>query len=106
MGVPQLTAEDRAAAAAKAIKLRQERAEVRAKLQSRRITFTEVIASREDSEAIGGMRVAAMLEALPGIGKVRAQVIMEKVGIAATRRLRGLGPHQITGLQRELAHLS
>lgn len=106
MSVPVLTAEDRARAAEKAIKMRQDRAKVRAKLQARELTFTEVLAMREENEAVGGMRVSAMLEALPGIGKVRAQGIMEKIGIATSRRLRGLGPHQIAGLNRELAHLS
>lgn len=106
MSVPVLTAEDRAKAAEKAIRMRQDRAKVRAKLQARELTFTEVLAMRESDEAVGGMRVSAMLEALPGIGKVRAQGIMEKIGIATSRRLRGLGPHQIAGLNRELAHLS
>ena len=40
------------------------------------------------------MRVAELLEALPGIGKVRAAAIMEQLGIAASRRVRGLGIHQ------------
>ena len=103
MSVPELTAEDRAAAAAKAIDMRRRRADVRARLRNRSMTVADVLAIREQDEAVGGMRVVAMLEALPGIGKIRARSIMERVGIAATRRLRGLGPHQITGLTRELA---
>jgi ribosomal protein S13 len=39
-----------------------------------------------------------MLEALPGVGKVKARATMEEIGIAETRRVRGLGPHQAQAL--------
>jgi hypothetical protein len=35
-----------------------------------------------------------VLESLPGVGKVKARRAMEDVGIAETRRLRGLGKEQ------------
>ena len=35
-----------------------------------------------------------MLESLPGVGKVKARRTMEEIGIAETRRLRGLGDKQ------------
>jgi ribosomal protein S13 len=44
------------------------------------------------------MKVSALLEALPGIGKIRAQQIMAEVGISPTRRVRGLGTHQVAAL--------
>ena len=34
--------------------------------------------------------VPALLESLPGVGKVKARAIMEEIGIAETRRVRGL----------------
>src|SRR5256714_9040616 len=40
------------------------------------------------------MKVSALLEAMPGVGKVRAQQIMERLEIAPSRRLRGLGDRQ------------
>ena len=49
------------------------------------------------------MRVSAVLESMPGVGKVRAQRIMEKIGISASRRVRGLGTHQRAALMREFA---
>jgi ribosomal protein S13 len=55
----------------------------------------------DTDEAIGKMRVTAVLEAMPGVGKVRAERIMQTVGIAATRRVRGLGQHQLAALVRE-----
>jgi ribosomal protein S13 len=38
--------------------------------------------------------VLAVLEALPGTGKVKARRLMEHVGISETRRLQGLGAKQ------------
>ena len=38
----------------------------------------------ETDEVIGKMKVSALLEALPGVGKVRARQIMEEIGIAET----------------------
>ncbi|CAN5208341.1 hypothetical protein BH20ACT3_BH20ACT3_10890 [soil metagenome] len=35
-----------------------------------------------------------MLESLPGVGKVKARRTMEEIGIAETRRVRGLGTQQ------------
>ena len=50
---------------------------------------------------VGKMKVSALIEALPGVGKVRALAVMEKVGIAASRRIRGLGIHQTRDLLAE-----
>ena len=47
------------------------------------------------------MKVSALLESLPGVGKVRAKQIMERLGISETRRVRGLGANQIAALERE-----
>jgi ribosomal protein S13 len=44
------------------------------------------------------MKVSALLESLPGVGKVRARQIMAEIGISETRRVRGLGTHQISAL--------
>jgi ribosomal protein S13 len=35
---------------------------------------------------------------MPGIGKVRAREIMEQVGVAENRRVRGLGVQQIRAI--------
>jgi ribosomal protein S13 len=49
------------------------------------------------------MRVSALLESLPGVGKVRARQLMEKIGISESRRVRGLGANQVAALHREFA---
>ena len=46
------------------------------------------------------MKVLAVLESLPGVGKVRARRTMDELGIADTRRVRGLGTQQREALLR------
>ncbi|GAA4906253.1 hypothetical protein GCM10023405_29530 [Streptomonospora salina] len=41
------------------------------------------------------------MESLPGVGKVRAKQIMERLNIAESRRVRGLGANQRSALERE-----
>jgi hypothetical protein len=98
-----LTPEQRAAALQKAADARRARAELKARLKNSGASLSEVLASGETDEVIGKMRVAAVLESMPGVGKVRAQRIMEKLGISPTRRVRGLGAHQRAALEREFA---
>ncbi len=57
-----------------------------------------MIKEGQENEVIGKMKVSALLEALPGVGKVRARQIMEEIGISESRRVRGLGSNQITAL--------
>ena len=56
---------------------------------------------RED-EVVGRTHMLTVLESLPGIGKVKAARIMERVGISPSRRVRGLGPKQRVALEKEL----
>jgi ribosomal protein S13 len=65
--------------------------------------LADVFQAGETDEAIGKMRVSAVLESMPGVGKVRAQRIMEKLSISVSRRVRGLGLHQRAALEREFA---
>ena len=44
------------------------------------------------------MRVSALLESLPGVGRVRAAAIIDELGISPTRRVRGLGANQAAAL--------
>jgi transposase len=54
----------------------------------------EVLAKADTDPITGKMKVSALLEALPKIGKVKALEIMTELEIAPTRRLRGLGARQ------------
>ncbi|GAA3673234.1 hypothetical protein FB459_2525 [Yimella lutea] len=98
MALPQLTPEQRAEALAKAAEARRRRAAVKNRLKNSQGSLQEVIDSGRNDEIIGKMKVSALLESMPGVGKVRAAQIMDEIGIASTRRLRGLGNHQIAAL--------
>ncbi|CAL9388485.1 hypothetical protein SUDANB120_01204 [Streptomyces sp. enrichment culture] len=64
-------------------------------------SLQEVIKTGQENDVIGKMKVSALLESLPGVGKVRAKQIMERLGISESRRVRGLGSNQIASLERE-----
>ena len=53
-----------------------------------------MLAAGETDDVVGKMKVSAVLESMPGVGKVRAAKIMEKLAISPTRRVRGLGANQ------------
>lgn len=103
MALPPLTSEQRAAALEKAAAARRSRADLREQLKQSKISLAEVFKAGERDEAIGKMRVSAVLESMPGVGKIRAERIMERLSISASRRVRGLGAHQRAALEREFA---
>ena len=94
MALPQLTEEQRAAALEKAAAARRTRAELKDRLKRGGTTLKEVLNQSDNDEVLGKMKVSALLEAMPGVGKVRAAQIMERLEIAPSRRLRGLGDRQ------------
>jgi ribosomal protein S13 len=47
---------------------------------------------------VGKMKVVAVLESMPGVGKVKARRTMDDIGISESRRLRGLGDQQRAAL--------
>lgn len=94
-GPPKLTAEQRSAAAAAAVQARRRRAEVKGDFEAGRLGIGEVLDLVADGdEAVGKMRVLDLLQSVPRVGPIRAQAMMQSLGIAPTRRLRGLGEHQ------------
>jgi transposase len=101
VALPPLTPEQRAAALEKAAAARRERAEVRNRLKHAGASVDAVLADGQTNEVIGKMRVSALLESLPGVGKVRARQIMDRLGISESRRVRGLGSKQVEALSRE-----
>ena len=103
MALPPLTPEQRAAALEKAAASRRERAEVKNRLKHSGASIAEVLTEGKTNEVIGKMRVVALLESMPGVGKVRARQIMERLGISESRRVRGLGPTRSPRLEREFA---
>jgi ribosomal protein S13 len=74
---------------------------VKNRLKHAGASLSEIIKEGQDNDVVGKMKVSALLESLPGVGKVRARQIMERLGISETRRVRGLGSNQVAALERE-----
>jgi hypothetical protein len=100
---PILTPEQRTAALKKAAEARTARAELKEKLKMGSVTLADALAKADSDDVIGNMRVLAMLEALPGVGKVKARRLMADIEIAENRKVRGLGPKQRIALLEHLA---
>jgi transposase len=93
-----LTPEQRAEALAKAAAARKERAAVKNRLKNAQGSLKEVVDEGRSNDVIGKMKVSALLESMPGVGRVRARQMMEEIGISESRRVRGLGANQIAQL--------
>ncbi len=100
MALPPLTPEQRAQALEKAAAARRERAAVKNRLKYSSGSLAEVIEDGRTDPVVGKMKVTELLEAMPGVGRVRARAIMAEVGIAESRRVRGLGANQVAALLR------
>ena len=102
MGLPpQLTAEQRQQALLKAANSRKRRAEVKSKMKNGEISIDDILLLAKNEDAIAKMRVKELLESLSGVGKVRAQSLMERLNISPSRRIQGLGRLQIKQLREE-----
>jgi len=93
MALPTLTPEQRADALKKAAKARQERAKLREEIKSGKTSFAQVM-KRSADPVVARMRVATLLESLPGFGKAKAAKIMSELEISESRRVQGLGARQ------------
>jgi hypothetical protein len=98
---PSLTPEQREQALAKAAAARRARAELKEQLKSGSLSLSGLLHRAETDEHTGGMKVLAVIESLPGVGKVKARRTMDQIGIADTRRVRGLGEQQKKALLAE-----
>ncbi len=104
MGLPpRLTAEQRIAALEKAKKSRQIRSLAKSKIKSGELSLSQIFKLSQTDPVIAKMRVAELLAALNGVGKIRANAIMERLNISPTRRIQGLGKHQIAALRDEFS---
>ena len=101
VALPRLTPEQRQANLEKAAASRRERAEVKNRLKHSGASIVEVLKQGQENEVIGKMRVLDLLQAMPGLGKVRARQMMDRLSISESRRVRGLGVKQVAALERE-----
>jgi hypothetical protein len=103
VALPTLTLEQRRAALEKAAAARQLRADVKARLKSSTASLADVIEESRVDDVVAKLRVVDLLQAMPGVGKARAHEIMQRIGIAESRRMRGLGAKQVAALLAEFA---
>ena len=100
---PPLSEEQRRQALEKAAEARRKRAELKEQLKSGRTSLKELLERSNADDIVGKMKVSAVLESLPGVGRVRARKIMERLDISESRRMRGLGAKQKESLLAEVA---
>jgi hypothetical protein len=101
VSIPHLSEEQRQQARNAATAARRRRAQVKESLRTGRLTIAEVLALADTDDVIAHTKVIDLLRAQPRVGTVRASKVMNRLQIAANRRLRGLGRHQVAGLVAE-----
>jgi ribosomal protein S13 len=72
-------------------------------LKMNQMSLSDLLTAADGDETLGKMKVISVLEALPGLGKVKARRLMDTVGISESRRIQGLGSNQRQSLLRETA---
>ena len=102
MALPKLSQEEKKNALAKAQEMRRARSQMREQLKKGDLDLCQVLAA--DDEVTARMRVAYLLRSLPRVGKVKAQRIMDEIGIDEKRRVQGLGKRQREALMTRLAN--
>lgn len=97
--IPPLSDEQLRQAREAATAARRRRAEVKDRLRSGEVSLSDVIDLAESDDVVAHTKVVDVLKCLPRVGDKRAAEVMSRLDIAANRRLRGLGPHQIASLR-------
>jgi hypothetical protein len=90
--LPTLTADEKRKALEKAQAMRKARADLREQLKKGEVTLEEVL--NRDDPVVARMKVSYLLRSLPRVGKVKAERIMQEIGINESRRVQGLGTRQ------------
>jgi hypothetical protein len=101
--IPPLSDEQRQQARNAATEARRRRADIKQSLRLGQTTLADVLALAEQDEVVAHAKVIDVLKSLPRVGIVRAGKVMERLDIAANRRLRGLGKHQTAALIAEFS---
>jgi len=86
--------EQRNAALARAREARRVRSEIKHLLKTGSLTFAEVLDRAEDDDLIAGTKIQAIVVSMPHMGKVGTKRLLEDIGIADNRIIRGLGTNQ------------
>ena len=103
MALPQLTDAQRKQALKKAAQTRKKRATLKQQLKDGKKSVKSVL-NKADDPIIARMKVKDLISSLPGYGKTKTEKLMEELGIAADRRIKGLGSRQKEALIEALKH--
>lgn len=96
---PRLSRRSRRKAGKAAVLARQERARVKEAVASGQIYFFDLFS--DDRKSVRRMKLMDLLQAVPGIGEIRAEIIIRRAGVSPSRRIGGVGRRQIELLSKE-----
>lgn len=102
MAPPTLTTEQRQEALKKAALARTTRKQLRGRLARGEETLPAVLDRAKSDTIIGNTKVADLLKSLPGYGPAKVTALMQRTGIAPSRRAAGLPDRQRNALLEEL----
>jgi hypothetical protein len=89
---PTISTEDRNAALAKAAQARRDRATAKDAIRKGAITLADVLG--DPASPLQRAYVRQVLQAIPGVGRVKAGRVMQEIDIDPNRRIQGLGERQ------------
>jgi guanylate kinase len=78
---------------------RRERATIKALVASGELFFFDLF--KDERKSIARMKLIDLLQSVPGIGKVRAELILDRTKISPSRRIGGVGHRQLELLREE-----
>ena len=96
---PRLSRRSRRKAGQAAVSARQERAKVKVMVTKGEIFFFDLF--KDERKSVLRMKLIDLLQSVPGIGKTRAEIILDRTGISNSRRIGGVGHRQIELLRQE-----
>lgn len=99
MQPPKISNRFRRKAGEKAVAARRERATIKALVASGELFFFDLF--KDERKSIARMKLIDLLQSVPGIGKVRAELILDRTKISPSRRIGGVGHRQIQLLREE-----
>ena len=98
MAIPQLSTEQLQSARAAATEARRARAALKNQVKTGERSLSQALARASGDDTLSRVKVVDLLRSLPRVGVTRSAEIMENLDIAANRRIRGLGRHQMERL--------
>lgn len=99
---PPILQSQREAGYLASLAVRQARAQLKAELKAGR-PLAEVIATHP--EILRGMKVHDLLRAVPGVGQKKALRVLQAAGVAVTRTVGQIGPHQMKRILSNVLHI-